>query len=64
MPHYLMPTAQTLALVATGSLVVGPAFTFFLVFSLMPTYNRSTFNHPEINVDNDGCSRYTTARAA
>ncbi|MFY3996103.1 hypothetical protein, partial [Achromobacter ruhlandii] len=36
----------------------------FLVFSLMPFYNRGTFNHPEIIVDNDGCSRYTTACAA
>ncbi|WP_241117934.1 hypothetical protein, partial [Achromobacter xylosoxidans] len=37
---------------------------FPLVFSLIRSYNCGTFNHPEIIVDNDGCSRYTTACAA
>ena len=37
---------------------------FLLVFTLGQRYTAGTFNSPEINVDNDGCSRHTTASAA
>jgi len=50
----------------SGACLVGTLARFPIFIGVYPRgrYTRRTFNPLEINVDNDGCSRNTTARAA